>query len=357
MASRGAHVSPSRAGPAWVAPAEWADLDRARDFKGGIITTLVDSSTSLAPLDSVDVTILIDNSLDLLLKSDERARRAPIVPDWLMRPLVRAEHGFSALVTLRRNGAETRIMYDAGLTGEVLQHNLTALELSLKDVDAIVLSHGHGDHHGGLEGLLRAIGRKNLPLVLHPDAWKTRKIVFPTGAEANLPPPDRSVLVRAEVELLEKEGPSYLFGDSAIVSGKVERTTDFEQGFPLHWAQGRSGWEPDPLIWDDQNLICEVKGKGLVVLTGCGHAGAINILRNARRLTGVDRVHALIGGLHLTGAVFEPIIPATIAELERVRPDFIVPGHCTGWRARQEIGRRLPQAYLESSVGTRFHFA
>ena len=315
------------------------------------------SRAPLAPVDSADITILVDNSLDLLLKSDERACRPPMAPDWLERPLVRAEHGFSALVTLRRNGAETRIIYDAGLTGEVLRHNLAALQLSLKDVDAIVLSHGHGDHHGGLEGLLREIGRKNLPLILHPDSWKTRKLVFPTGAEANLPPPDRAMLARAKVELLEKEGPSYLFGESALVSGKVERTTDFETGFPIHMAQGRSGWEPDPMIWDDQNLVCEVKGKGLVVLTGCGHAGAINILRNARRLTGVDRVHALIGGLHLTGAVFDPIIPATVAELERIRPEFIVPGHCSGWRVRHEISRRLPQSYLESSVGTRFHFA
>lgn len=317
----------------------------------------MDAPVPLAPVDSADVTILVDNSVDLLLASDERAQRPRLARDMLKEPLVRAEHGFSALITLRRNGAESRIMYDAGLTGEVLRHNLTALELSLKEVDAIVLSHGHGDHHGGLEGLLREIGRKKLPLVLHPDAWRSRKLVFPTGAEANLPPPDRSVLARADVELLEKEGPSYLFGSSALVSGKVERVSDFEQGFALHWARGKSGWEPDPMIWDDQNLVCEVKGKGLVILTGCGHAGAINILRNAQRLTGVDRVHALIGGLHLTGKVFEPIIPPTVAELERIRPDFLVPGHCTGWRARHEIGRRLPDAYLESSVGTRFHFA
>ena len=111
------------------------------------------------------------------------------------------------------------------------------------------------------------------------------------------------------------------------------------------------------MIWDDQNLICEVKGKGLVVLTGCGQASAINILRNARRLTRVDRIHAVLGGLHLTGVVFEPVIPATVAELERIQPDFIVPGHCTGWQARHEISRRLPQSYLESSVGTRLHFA
>jgi 7,8-dihydropterin-6-yl-methyl-4-(beta-D-ribofuranosyl)aminobenzene 5'-phosphate synthase len=83
----------------------------------------------------------------------------------------------------------------------------------------------------------------------------------------------------------------------------------------------------------------------------------INILRSAQRLTGVDRIHAAVGGFHLTGPLFEPVIAPTVAELERLHPDFIVPGHCTGWKARQLFGQRLPEAYLESSVGTRFHFA
>ncbi len=312
---------------------------------------------SLHPVDSIDVTILVDNSVDLLLQSDERAVRSPLALNRTDRPQLRAEHGFSAMVTLRSRGQETSLLYDAGLTGETLTQNLRALDLSPADLSALVLSHGHGDHHGGLEGLLREVGRRHLPLILHPDAWKTRKLVFPTGAEYPLPPPDRSVLARADVELLEGEGPSFLFDDCALVSGRVERGTDFEKGFPIHWAQGASGWEPDPMIWDDQYLVCNVKGKGLVVLTGCGHAGAINILRNAQRLTGVGPIHAFVGGLHLTGGLFERIIPPTVTALEAIRPDYIVPGHCTGWKARHEIARRLPSAYLESSVGTRFHFA
>jgi 7,8-dihydropterin-6-yl-methyl-4-(beta-D-ribofuranosyl)aminobenzene 5'-phosphate synthase len=316
----------------------------------------MDTPVPLRAVDSVDVTILVDNSIDMFLRSDSHVARPPMAPDWFERPHLRAEHGYSALVTLRANGAETRLVYDAGISSDTFSHNLSALELSLRDVNALVLSHGHGDHHGGLEGLLRAVGRKRLPLILHPDAWKTRKIVFPTGAEARLPPPDRALLAREDVEILEREGPSYLFGDTALVSGRVERVTEFEKGFPVQWAQGASGWEPDPMVWDDQCLICHVKGHGLVVVSGCGHAGAVNILRHARRVTGVDRVHAFVGGLHLTGASFEPIIPPTIAELEKIGPEVIVPGHCTGWKARQELARRMPRAYYESSVGSRFHF-
>lgn len=311
----------------------------------------------LRSVDSVDVTILVDNSVDLFLDTEFHAVRAPRGEDWMRGPKLRAEHGFSALVTLRAGGAETQIIYDAGLTSDTRSHNLEVLGIPLRDVASVVLSHGHGDHHGGLEGLLRKVGRKRLPLILHPDAWRTRKIVFPTGAETKLPPPDRAMFAAADVDLLERAGPSFLFGDSALVSGRVERVTEFEKGFPLQWAQGASGWEPDPMVWDDQYLACDVKGKGLVVISGCSHAGLVNIVRSARRSTGVDRVHAVVGGFHLSGSAFEPIIGPTMAELEKHRPDYVVPGHCTGWRARQELGRRMPAAYLESSVGTRFHFA
>src|SRR5579863_3276005 len=224
----------------------------------------------LRSVDSVDVTILVDNSVDLLLASDEHARRPPLVQDWMEQTQLRAEHGFSALVSIRSNGSEARVVYDAGLTSETFANNLEGLEVSLKDVQAIVLSHGHGDHHGGLEGLLRSVGRKRLPLILHPDAWKTRKLIFPTGAESNMPPPDRQMLARADVEIVEREGPSFQIGESAVISGRVERVTEFEKGFPVQWARGASGWERDPMIWDDQNLICHVKGKGLVVVSGCG---------------------------------------------------------------------------------------
>ncbi len=312
---------------------------------------------ALRPVDSVDVTLLVDNAIDILLPSDDRTHRPPWARDWFVQSQLRAEHGFSALVSLRRREEETTFLYDAGLGPDTLTHNLDALEISLNDLNAIVLSHGHGDHHGGLEGLIRQAGRKRLPLVLHPDAWKTRKIVFPTGAEVDMPPPDRAALMRHDVELLEREGPSLLYGESALISGRVERTTDFEQGFPLQWALGASGWQPDPMIWDDQNMICHVKGKGLVIVSGCSHAGAINIIRNAQRITGVPLIHAFVGGLHLSGGISEPIVSRTVAELETIKPGYLVPGHCTGWKAQQEIGRRLPDAYLQPSVGTRFHFA
>jgi 7,8-dihydropterin-6-yl-methyl-4-(beta-D-ribofuranosyl)aminobenzene 5'-phosphate synthase len=99
-----------------------------------------------------------------------------------------------------------------------------------------------------------------------------------------------------------------------------------------------------------------LKGKGLVVLSGCSHSGAINVLRQVQRLTGEDRVHTFVGGMHLSGRIFEPIIPRTLDELAAIAPRWLVPGHCTGWKATHEIARRLPEAYVQTSVGTRLQF-
>ena len=94
-----------------------------------------------------------------------------------------------------------------------------------------------------------------------------------------------------------------------------------------------------------------------MVLTGCGHAGIINICRYAQRLTGVTKLHAVIGGFHLSGALFEPIIADTVAALGQLAPDVIVPAHCTGWKATHAIAGRLPDAFIQNSVGTTFRLA
>jgi 7,8-dihydropterin-6-yl-methyl-4-(beta-D-ribofuranosyl)aminobenzene 5'-phosphate synthase len=133
--------------------------------------------------------------------------------------------------------------------------------------------------------------------------------------------------------------------------------TDFEKGFPLQQVHTHDGWEPDTWIWDDQAVVCHLKDKGLVVLSSCSHAGVINVLRHAQRLTGIEQVYAFVGGLHLTGGIFEPIIPRTITELKSIGPSVIVPGHCTGWKATHELARQLPDAYIQTSVGTQLHFA
>jgi 7,8-dihydropterin-6-yl-methyl-4-(beta-D-ribofuranosyl)aminobenzene 5'-phosphate synthase len=313
----------------------------------------------LQPVDAVEVTVLVDNAVDILMPGNEVATRAPIdfgtfEPD---RPKLLAEHGLSLLLTVERGGERSSLLYDAGLGVGTAVHNMDVLQLRLADLRAVVLSHGHTDHHGGLEGMLRRAGARGMPLVIHPDAWRDRRVVFPSGAEIHLPPPSRQDLDREGVEVGEERGPSLLIDGTVLVTGEIERVTAFERGLPGNQALTDAGWEPDPWIRDDQAVVAHVRGRGLVVLSGCSHAGAINVLRQAQRLTGEDRVHAFVGGMHLSGPVFEPLIPPTLDELVAIGPDWVVPGHCTGWRAQHELARRLPAAYVQTSVGTRLRFA
>ncbi len=317
---------------------------------------MANQQVTLLPVDVADVTILVDNFLDILLPSDKVAQRAPLHYNWSEREQMIAEHGYSLLLTVVRDGRSESVLYDAGLGRKTALHNMDVLEIKVPDLRAVILSHGHADHHGGLEGMFQRIGRPRMPLVLHPDVWRERRVIFPTGNEIRMPPPSHSDLDREGVEIIEERSPTLLLDGMVLVTGQVDRVTDFEKGFPLQQAQTDHGWEPDTWIWDDQAVVCHVKDKGLVVLSSCSHAGAINVLKHAQNLTGIDKVHAFVGGFHLTGGIFEQIIPRTIAELVEIEPDIIVPGHCTGWKATHELARQLPEAYIQTSVGTRLHF-
>ena len=311
----------------------------------------------LQTVDSVDATILVDNSIDILLPSTDHVIRAPLTWDWSRRPQLIAEHGYSLLFNVHKRGSVKTILYDAGLSPDIITHNLAVLGIKLTDLDTIVLSHGHADHHGGLFGIVHSLGKKNLPFVLHPDAWKNRKIRFPSGSEMHMPPPDRRALEKNDVRIIDSRAPSLLLSDQALVTGQVERVTDYEKGLPLQYEEkDDDSWEPDPWTWDDQGIVFNVNGKGLVVASSCSHSGAVNVLRNAQRVTGVKKVHGFIGGMHLTGGIFEKIIPQTIQDVKTIHPDIIVPGHCTGWKATHLVSNEMPEAYVQGSVGTQIHF-
>src|SRR4051794_33765327 len=205
---------------------------------------------TLLPIDIADVTILVDNFVDILLPGTEMVQRAPVVWEWSEREQLIAEHGYSLLLTVQRDGHTASVLYDAGLGRNTVLHNMDVLELRAKDLRAVILSHGHADHHGGLEGIFRRIGRHNMPLLLHPDVWRERRVVFPTGFEVQMPPPSHNDLDHEGVDIIEEKGPSLLLDETLLVTGQVERVTDFEKGFPPQQARTEHGWEPDPWIWD-----------------------------------------------------------------------------------------------------------
>src|SRR5436190_22741407 len=312
----------------------------------------------LQPVDALAVTTLVDNVTDSLLADQGPAKRPSIAasPRMPARFLaggntddaLRAEHGFSVLVTIARGGRVTRVLFDAGRTPDGLVENMRRLELSPSEIDIIVLSHGHWDHTTGMDGLVRELGRRNMPVLIHPEFWTRRRLAFPGRDPIELPTTSKGALRGAGFEIVEQRQPSFLLDGSLLVTGEVDRTTEFESGFPGHEAHRQGAWQPDPLILDDQALVAAVRGRGLVVLTGCGHSGIINILRYVRKLTGENRIHAVVGGFHLGGPLFEKIIAPTTEALAAFSPDHIVPTHCTGWRATQAIASAFPDAFIQN---------
>ncbi len=316
---------------------------------------MAETRAALKEVDRLEITILVDNSIDVFLPSTEEVRRTrlPTRLPWGDRKALVAEHGYSALVSVHSANHSANLLFDAGVSTGGLIHNMDVLEINPKDLHSIVLSHGHVDHTQGLLGMIKRLGKRRMPILLHPDAFLNHKVILPDKHELHSPAPNRHLLEQENVEFTEERGCSYLLEGMVLVTGQIHRTTDFEKGFPIHYADIDGTWQSDPLIHDDQALVVNVRDKGLVVLTGCGHAGAINSIRYAQQLTGVDTIYALLGGLHLTGGIFEPIIPRTVKELKAIAPRLIMPGHCTGWKAIHALARELPEAFVQASVGTR----
>jgi len=317
---------------------------------------------ALEPVDELLVTTLVDNVYDALLAGDERTRRVPINVATTAAPefdggrtavgLV-AEHGFAALVTVRRGGTTTTLLFDTGLSPDGMLTNADRLGVDLTAVQGVVLSHGHFDHAGGLAGLGRRFGGRRLPMVVHPHSWTRRRQAVPGKDPWEMPTLSPRALNGEGFTVVERREPSLLVDGCVLLTGEVDRTTEFERGMPpAHQAWDGRAWAHDPLVIDDQALVVHVRGRGLVVVTGCGHAGAVNIVRHAMRLTAVERLHGLIGGLHLSGPAFEPVIGPTVAALTELDPALVVPGHCTGWRAQHALAAALPAAWVQGSSGT-----
>ena len=312
------------------------------------------ASVSLKSVDRIEVTTLMDNYVDLLLPSTDTIIRPPLAKEGKINAdTFLAEHGFSVLVTVYQGENKHTILFDTGYTKVGVLHNMALLGVNIEEIEAIVLSHGHMDHTGTLHGILDKIPH-TISLVLHPGIFQhPRYTRRPDGAKSIWP---RTIvkddLNEKNVDIIESETPVCIADDMIMVTGEVERTTPFEKGMPNALMEKNGELVQDPII-DDQAIAMKLKGKGLVVISGCAHAGIVNTLMFAQKTTGEQKIHAVLGGFHLSGPFFEKFHDPTVDALKKIDPDVLIPMHCTGWKAIQRFQKEFPESFVLNSVGSK----
>jgi len=328
-------------------------------------------------VDRVAVRIVTDNLTQLFVPEETREglaieRRVPhSYPDRPPRHLLNAEWGLSLHAQSFADGEERNVLIDFGFTPEVLNNNMAVIGVDPSTFDAMVLSHGHYDHFGGMVGFLEKHGRslkKNIPFYCGgEDTFCLRR--NPGGNFGAL---DRKAIMQSGLTLMTASEPA-LVADHAFTTGRIGQvsfetplkpTTEIVgifDGFGCFPEKMPPEKNTGDYIADDFDhelaTVYNVKGRGLVVLTSCSHRGVINTVRAAMAASGIDKVLAVIGGFHIVPPLDDNYIRRAIAEFRDIDPTYIIVGHCTGDRfydlARAELGDKV----IHSAVGTRFVFS
>lgn len=320
-------------------------------------------------VEAVNITVLVDNRADLIVESGEVAR-------YFTDQALLAEHGFSALVYFPETGL--RILWDAGVTRIALMENLRRMGIDPREINKIALSHGHHDHFAAMSDLLLLmelqvepkewgeritkaeieawIESHRKPIVAHPAAFRERWWVKEDGTKVGpAPSPPRQEWEAFGARIFRSVEP-YPLGPGCWTTGYIPRKSFEKSGRPtkLLYREGEEFFQDD--LEEDQAIIIHVQGKGLVVLSGCAHSGIINTIQYAQEISGVDRIHAVIGGFHLARASDEEL-QQTIEGIKNYDPEILVPCHCTGFQAMCAFSQQLSHAFYPGVVGATYLFA
>jgi len=318
--------------------------------------------------DRVDILVLVDNVTDTLSSAPSNVENE--IPrlwtrglrQWSGRCMCCAAHGLSLAVTAWRGDTARTLLFDTGPDEAVWERNVDRLGFDVGAVEALVLSHGHWDHAGAmlraLEMIQLANGGRPLPTYMHPGMYGTRAMRTKDGAMRPFGDvPSRASLEQNGATVVTTTEPQAIVDDLFFVSGEIPRVTPFETGMQEQFRRTEDGrgWELDKLLMDERYVAVLVKGKGVVVLTACSHAGVINVLLDARERFVGRSLHAVVGGFHLSGGN-EKIIPETVAALRQFELPTIATAHCTGWRAVNALANAFGDAVVPSAVGKLYHF-
>lgn len=322
----------------------------------------------LAQADRAEILILVDNVTDNL--SSVPAYVETEMPRlwkrglklWSGRCMCCAAHGLACAVTVWRGDTAHTLLFDTGPDDSVFGRNVERLGFDMGGIESIVLSHGHWDHSGAmllaLEMIQLSNGGRPVPTYMHPGMYRSRAM---KAADGSMRPfadvPSQAQLEQAGALVVNAVEPQLILDDLFFVSGEIPRVTAFEtgmQGQHRRTLDGQ-GWEPDPLVIDERFIAVSVKGKGVIVLTACSHAGVVNVMTHARECFAGETLYGVLGGFHLSGGN-ERIIPETVAELRAFELKMIAAAHCTGWRAVNALANAFGDAVAPAAVGKVYRF-
>ena len=344
----------------------------------GDATALRVSDSAPPVVDRLAITVVVDNYYDAITKSAkvgtvDVVRSGLALGDDLARQL-KSEWGLGLHLQSTRADETRAYLLDYGLSPTAGLENLDFLKLDLGAIDALILSHGHYDHFGGLLPLLtrhRERMRPDLTLYVGgEDTFCYRFRVPDSGDRQSYGVLDRRALKRANVRVAMAETPMVI-GGQAFTTGAVARTS-FETvqpaaqvelgtrdgagcGFSHFSPEERAGQVVPDKFWYEHATCFNVKDRGLVVISSCGHAGIVNTVKAAQAASGVEKVHAVVGGFHLLPSP-EPYVAQTVDALKALNPDYVIPMHCTGRMFARLAEAAMPGRLIPSATGTRFTF-
>ena len=319
----------------------------------------METTIAINAVDRVEILTLQDNYIDITaMDGNNMVSRAFPFRDGELKNSVLAEHGFSALVTVTMGDMPRTMLFDFGFSAEGAAFNAEALGADMGQVEAVAVSHGHTDHLGGFEKLVGMIGKRDVEFTVHPKVFHTpRYLKLSEDVQIFFPEFTREMIEEAGLRVVETKNPRLLLDGDVLFLGEIPRKTDFEKGMPIARYLDDDGEEKWDAIEDDTSLVMNLKGKGLVILSGCAHAGIINTVNYARAVTGIDAIHAVMGGFHLSGPAGEAALGKTTDELKRIDPAYVIPTHCTGRKAIMRIETEMPDRFILNMSGTKLTFA
>jgi len=315
---------------------------------------MAQGTAMVTEVDKLTVWVLTDNYYDALRPDTKITKRYRVTPG----KSIHAEHGLAYYVETVVSGKTSACVFDYGLDPVGVMNNIAVLGLDIGKANAFSLSHGHFDHWMGAVSIVKQNQSRiagGTPFYVGEEAF-ARRYSLRLGATE---PDDIGQLRKEDIETLglkvvEVRNPVQII-PGACFTGNIERVTTYEKVPPSLLIKRGEKPEPDDFR-GEQALFFSVKGKGLVVLSGCAHAGIVNTVKHVQKITGITKIHAVMGGFHLINAKPE-VLQNTVADIKAMKPDHIVPTHCTGFEAITAFSREMPNEFTINTAGTQYTFA